>query len=134
MYDGDTFFHLSLTGRIGLVLISAMMEALALWGCWRLTRWARWPSRLLGALGIYVVFEWLAPQVHYLWYMMVIDGLPLQWVIGPLPRPGVVWEIMGFQAPASLSAHARAVLGWACVLTALLAGRHGQDGPPRPYH
>lgn len=123
MYAEDTFFHLSLVGRIGLVVISGAMAAIALWATWRLTRSIRWPARVLAALGMFCVFEWLAPQAHYLWYTQVIDGLPLQWVIGAWPDPSAVWRVMGFQEPASLSAHGRAGLGWALVAIAVLAGR-----------
>lgn len=121
MYAEDTFFHLSLTGRVGLVVISGAMGALCLWGAWALGRRARWPARVLAGLGIFCVFEWLAPQVHYLWYRQVIDGLPLQWVIGRWPDPSAVWRVMGFQTPPSLSAHGRAGLGWTVLVVAIAA-------------
>ncbi len=120
MYADDTFFQLSLTGRIGLLLISGGLGALTLWACHVLTRRVRWPLRLLGALGVFVVFEWLAPQIHYLWYRAVIDGLPLQWVIGPWPDTGAAWRVLFLQEAPGLSAHARALLGWACVAVALV--------------
>ncbi|MEM1298634.1 MAG: hypothetical protein AAGH68_05080 [Pseudomonadota bacterium] len=119
MYADDTFFHLSFVGRVGLVAISGAMGALAMWGTWRLTRNIRWPARILAALGMFCVFEWLAPQVHYLWYRQVIDGLPSQWVIGPWPDPSAVWRVMGLQEPASLSVHGRATLGWSLLLIAI---------------
>ena len=121
MYENDTFFHLSLTGQIGLVVISILLGAITLWGTWWLTRHRRIVTRTLAALGVVTVFEWLAPQIHYLWYMAVIDGLPLQWVIPAYPRPVSAWEVLGFQLPASLSAHGRAALGWAIVAVALAA-------------
>ena len=121
MYADDTFFQLVLIGRVGLVAISVAMGMLAIWGTWALTRRARLPARILAALGFFCVFEWLTPQVHYLWYVLVIDGLPLQWVIAPWPDPGVVWRVMGFQGTPDLSNHGRAALGWALLLVGLTA-------------
>ncbi|MFK7941780.1 MAG: hypothetical protein AB8B85_02520 [Paracoccaceae bacterium] len=121
MYAEDTFFHLSPMGRIGLVVISGAMAALCLWGVWILTRRIGLPARVLAGLGAFCVFEWLAPQIHYLWYIQVIDGLPLQWVIGAWPDPSAVWRIMGFQEASSLSTHGRAAMGWTLLGTAIAA-------------
>ena len=121
MYEADTFWQLSPVGRMGLVMISGGMAALTLWGCLRLTRSRRWVTRLLAGLGCVAVFEWLAPQVHYLWYMQVIDGLPLQWVIERYPDPASVWRVLVFEGPASLSSHSRGALAWAVLAVAIVA-------------
>ena len=122
LYASDTFFHLSLTGRVGLVVISGAMAVLSLWAAWAASRSQTLPVRPVIGIAIFCAFEWLAPQVHYLWYRQVIDGLPLQWVIDPWPRVlEAPWRVMGFQEPASLSAHSRGALGWALLLVALIA-------------
>lgn len=119
MYSEDTLFHLSPLGQSGVVVIALGLAAATLWGTWRLTRHWRWPVRLLAAMGMVVIYEWLHPQVFYLWYLVVIDGLPLQWVIGALPDPSSGWRVLAFEERASLSAHGRGVLGWMCILLAL---------------
>ncbi|MEM7742078.1 MAG: hypothetical protein AAF409_00090 [Pseudomonadota bacterium] len=129
MYDGDTFFHLSLIGRIGLVALSGAMATLVLWAAWRLGHQAHWPTRLLVALGAFVLFEWLAPQIHYLWYRQVIEGLPLQWVIS-WPRPVAAAEVLLLQSGTSLSAHGRAMLGWGLIAVLVIGGRFR----PPPSH
>lgn len=125
MYESDTFFHLSMTGRIGLVLLSSLMGLATLWSAWRLSRGTRFVIRLLIGLGAFAVFDWLAPQAHYLWYRQVIEGLPLQWVIAPWPDIAASVDVLAFQAGASLSAHTRAALGWLCILAAYLSRRTG---------
>ena len=131
MYANDTFFHLNLIGQVGLVLISLVLVAITLIGTWLLTRRRGLVTRVLAGLGVVVVFEWLAPQVHYLWYMAVIDGLPLQWVIPAYPRPAAAWQVLGLQLPPSLSAHGRAALGWMVLMTALVSP---WIRPPRSHH
>ena len=121
VYADDTFFHLSLVGQVGLVLISLLLAAITLAGTWALTRRRGLVTRVLASLGVVVVFEWLAPQIHYLWYLVVIDGLPLQWVVPLYPQPAAAWQVLGFQLPESLSAHSRAALGWLVIATALAA-------------
>ena len=118
--------------------ISLLLALLVLLATWSLARRRRIVTRLLAGLGVIVVFEWLSPQIHYLWYMAVIDGLPLQWVIPAYPRPIAAWEVLSLQLPASLSAHGRAVLGWMVIATALAApwirlprSHHSRKSPGR---
>ena len=136
MYTNDTFFHLSLVGQIGLIAISLALASITLLGTWVLTRRRGLVTRALAALGVVTVFEWIAPQIHYLWYLVVIDGLPLQWVIPAYPQPASAWQVLGFQLPASLSAHGRAALGWLIIATAIVApwlkpqrSHHSQRSP-----
>ncbi|MEM0988776.1 MAG: hypothetical protein AAGK00_07830 [Pseudomonadota bacterium] len=129
MCQDDTFFQLSLLAQAGVLVLAVAMAVAVSWAAWRLGRRANWPTRLLVALGAFLIFEWLSPQVFYLWYRVHIPDLPLQWVIGPWPRPGAAVEVLLFQTPGSLSAHGRAGLGWALILALLALGRF--RAPPR---
>ena len=131
MYEGDTFFHLAPLARAGLVLLSAALAALTLGGTWLLVRRAHWPTRLLAALGAFVAFEWLSTQVYYLYYLLVFEGLPPQWVITWYPNPVAAAETLLFLGKATLSDHGRALLGW--ILIAVMLG-FGRFRPPICHH
>ncbi len=106
-----------------------VLGALMLWVCWRMARHLRIVARLLLALGLFVVFDWLSPQIYYLWYLVIFDGLPLQWVAGYLPRPLDAAKILALMGPDSLSAHARTLLGWGMIGVALLSKGTNARGP-----
>lgn len=130
MSRDDTFFQLSTAGQIGTAAISAVLAALMLWLCWRIVRKQRLALRLILALGLIVLFEWLSPQIYYLWYMAVFDGLPLNWVAGYWPHPVSAAKVLTLQAGDSLSAHSRALLGWAMIGIALFVRGQRRKGPP----
>lgn len=119
LYDADSFWTLDALGRIGLVLWSLVLAGGALWFFARLTARLR---RLL-SLGLACVtlwaWLWLSPQAYYLYYLLIFDGLPLQWVIRLPPTPLDVLAHLTFSGPANLSAHASGVLGWLFVGLAL---------------
>ncbi|GMG81127.1 hypothetical protein LNKW23_03390 [Paralimibaculum aggregatum] len=135
MYAEDSFFTLSASARAGLLALSAgfagLAGALARAGLRAAGR--RLAPRLAVALLVFWGFEWLSPQGYYAYYRAVIPGLPAQWVIGRPPGPGQVAEILGFAGPATLSAHARGLLGWALLLAAC-APMLRRLRPPRSRH
>ena len=51
LYADDSFFTLTVYGRWGLVVISTLLAAIALWVLWKLTAKRSLPVRLLMALG-----------------------------------------------------------------------------------
>ncbi|MEM0948800.1 MAG: hypothetical protein AAGK37_15475 [Pseudomonadota bacterium] len=119
LYAGDSLFTLTPLQVAGVVALAALLAALALSASWRMMRGRRWPVRLALAALAFWLFEWLAPQVFYTYYRVIIPSLPAQWVIGWLPGPAALGELLTFQGQTSLSAHSRGVLGWLLVASAL---------------
>ena len=103
--EQDSFFTLSLAGRAGLALLSVLFLTLVFWVLGLKTRWlisrfnggmGAWrgvPVTLDIALGwlIYLLLHRLSPQLYYLYYMTLFEGLPLQWVIGA----EIDWQRLG---------------------------------------
>ncbi len=119
MYEGDSFFTLTVLERAGLVLWSLAMVAGSLWLMRIAVRRAHWAVRLAGAAVAFWAFVWLSPQLYYAYYLMIFDGLPLQIVVRWPPGPGALIELLGFQTRATLSEHSKGVLGWIMVAVAL---------------
>ena len=80
-------------------------------------------SRLDHLKDLGIGFVWLSPQVYYVYYLMIFDGLPWQIVVRTPPGPGALVRLLAFQDKASLSAHGQAALGWAMLAAALWRGR-----------
>ena len=118
MYEDDSFFTLTTGGQIGLLILSASLALLTLWVAWRVMRRSSVFGRLVTALVAFALFVWLSPQVYYTYYLMIFDGLPLQWVIGwPVLRDIV--DLATFTGPANMSAHSQGLLFWVLVLLAI---------------
>lgn len=120
IYADDSFFTLAPAARAGLVLLSGLLGL----GCILILRAlaARLPRALAraGAAGlVFWAFLWLSPQVYYLYYLAIFDGLPVQWVISAPPGLHEVLDALVLAGPASLADHARAALGWALVVYAI---------------
>ncbi|MEL6479339.1 MAG: hypothetical protein AAFR17_18580 [Pseudomonadota bacterium] len=116
VYRGDSFFTLSALGQVGLAGVSLVLAALMLLASRRLAE-RGWPALLVP--GLFWLFEWLSPQVYYLYYQSIFEGLPWQIVVGPMPLPGDIVALMTFSGPATLSAHGRGVLYWAMAAMAV---------------
>ena len=123
LYADDSFFTLTVYGRWGLVVISTLLAAIALWVLWKLTAKRSLPVRLLMALGVFIAFEWLSPQLYYLYYLLILENLPWQWVIGLSPPLGDLWDLLIFRERNNLSHHSRAALGWLMLVIALIRPR-----------
>jgi len=123
MYTQDSFFDLTLWGRIGLVGISAVLFLLMLFAAWRALSGMPFWLRIISALGLFYVFVWVSPQIYYMYYRMIIPDLPLQWVIWPRPNIWDAMEMLIFQGPQNLSAHSQGLLGWAIVAVAIFRRR-----------
>ena len=121
-FAGDSFFTLSIPGQLGLACLSLGLAAALLWAVSRLRGRA---VRLAAALMLFSLFVWLSPQVYYLYYQAIFDGLPWQVVVKPPPGPGRILRLLTFTEQASLSGMSQGALGWAAVLVAVLA-RHGR--------
>lgn len=123
-YGDDSFFALTLYGRIGLVILSTFLFVLMI----ILVRLVvtGWPLvvRLMLVLILLWLFMWLSPQIYYTYYGFLFDGLPRQWVIGEPPSLGMPLRVMTFTGPADLSHHSQGALG-ILMLFAALGGRKG---------
>ena len=119
-YDGDSFFTLSMAGRIGLICLSAVLSAAVLILASLVMRGRGQWARLIAALAAFALFVWLSPQIYYIYYRMIIPGLPAQWVIGGPPYAQML-AFATFSGPVNLSAHGQGVLFWMLALLSLRA-------------
>lgn len=119
MYEGDSFYTLTVWGQIGLASVSVLFACVAL-GMTRVMTWAK-PIYLKVPIWIvlFITFVWASPQGYYTYYRMIFDGLPAQSVLGPLPPPQELLGLLTFTGKATLSAHSVGVLGWAMLAVAL---------------
>ena len=120
MYDSDSFFDLTLIGRIGLLLLSSGMALGLIAVVWRGFRSRPLWLRLIGAFALLWFFVWLSPQVYYLYYRFLIPDLPLQWVLKTPPGPLDIVRLLIFQGRETLSDHGKALLGWGLIAAAVI--------------
>lgn len=118
MYDGDSFFTLSIAGQIGLAVLSIMLAAICLFVQIRFGR-GFWGIALAAVL--FYGFVALSPQIYYAYYRAIIEGLPAQWVTR-VPSSTRILELATFQEK-NLSAHSQGALGWALCLISLVRFR-----------
>ena len=123
MYDGDTFFSLTMAGQAGLVLLCFGLAVFTAAAYIKITYRMAWPVRLLLAPVFLWIFVWLSPQAFYLYYMSLFDQLALQNVIQSPPRPSEIMHLLGFAGKATLSRHATGLLGWGLIVLAFLGER-----------
>ena len=120
MYAQDSFFDLSPLGQVGLACLSTVLFAVTALAARSLFKGRPLWIILPGALCLFWLFDWLAPQIYYMYYRILIPGLPLQWVIWPPPGLAEIAGLVTFQGPQSLSAHSRGLLAWSLVLVGWL--------------
>ncbi|MGF1475944.1 MAG: hypothetical protein ACFB6S_10325 [Geminicoccaceae bacterium] len=118
MYAQDSFHTLTLTGQIGLSVLSSVLAAATLALAWYAMKRRRLPLRLAIALGVFFSFVWLSPQIYYTYYLTLFEGLPWQNVIKTPPGPLHLFYLLTFQERPTLSAHSKAILGWLLFLQA----------------
>ena len=118
MYRDDSFFTLGLLEAAGLLVVTALL-VLGVLALARRLRRGRLGRRLVAAAGLFWLFLWLSPQVYYAYYQLILDGLPVQIVIGWPPGAETVLRRLGFAGPATLAAHGQGVLGWVLVVGAV---------------
>ena len=110
---GDSFYSLSGAGQAGLLVLSALLAVIAALSVLAPFRTAISPLwRMTAALAVFWAFLWLSPQIYYVYYLVILDDLPWQMVIGLPPDPAVMIDLLLFKGPATLAAHAQGVLGW----------------------
>lgn len=123
MYDGDSFFSLTMAARFVLVFLSMGLAALTAAAFIKITCRLAWLVRLLLAPVFLWVFVWLSPQVFYLYYMTLFDNLVLHNVVQLPPRPSQIMQLLSFTGKTALSQHATGLLGWGLIVLAILGER-----------
>lgn len=123
MYREDSFHTLTLEGQAGLLILSMVLGGLLIWAARRTTRRRFLAIRLGGAVLVFWAFLWLSPQIYYLYYMILIDGLPLQNVIKSPPGVTEMASLLTFTDCATLSNRGKGVLGWAMMVCNFYRGR-----------
>ncbi|MBC8240183.1 MAG: hypothetical protein H8E30_06875 [Alphaproteobacteria bacterium] len=122
MYAGDSFFSLPAVGQGALVVLSALLALAAVLFALALFRlWKSLGPRMAATLVIFWLFVWLTPQIYYLFYQTILDGLPSQIVIGGPPGPRGLIDLLLFRGPATLAAHGMGMLGWMLIILGPLA-------------
>ncbi len=134
-YSDDSFYTLDSQGRSGLVLLSAVLTVV-------LFTLSVWKTRtiltsnvciqpfqrallcafdLVSTLVFLYLALYLVPQMYYLYYQRIIDGLPTQLVIGWPPSLYDFLKMSISRGPESLSYHLQgAIIRTLLVLTLLL--------------
>ncbi|KIT14229.1 hypothetical protein [Jannaschia aquimarina] len=125
-YARDSLFTLEAWQIAGVLAVAGLLAAI--WVGLALRTSGPWPVRLAFGAGLAWSFEWLSPQVFYLYYLAVLEGLPLQWVIGWPPAPARMLELLTFGEAESLSGLGRGLLGWVVILLSLW--RRGRGASP----
>ncbi len=128
MYAEDSFYTLSTTGQAGLVALSLLLFAAIVFATHRLTRRRPAVLRIAAAIAAFWAFVWLSPQIYYLYYLAIFDGLPLQSVIHRPPSPLMIVRLIAFLGDATLSAHTQGALAWALVISALWPRKASNGG------
>ncbi len=123
MYGNDTFFHLSGSGQIGLVLISLILGIATIGLCLLFSSRFGLFVKVLVAFVLIWAFTWLSPQLYYLYYWLIFDDLPMQWVLQAPPSPPDIVRLVTFSGPATLSDHAKGLLFWLMTFTVLWPAR-----------
>lgn len=122
MYDGDIFLALTSSGQWAVAALSAVLAFLAVVAV-RLTR-RHVSAAAAPAIGVvyWWLFLWLTPQLYYLLYMLLIEGLPFRLMVLWPPGAGRLLELLLFRSQVSLADHALGALGWAMLLASLPNG------------
>ena len=118
MYRDDSLFTLGLVEAAGLLGVSGLL-VLGVLALARRLRRGGLGRRVAAAAGLFWVFLWLSPQVYYAYYQLILEGLPVQIVIGWPPGAETVLRRLAFAGPATLAAHGQGVLGWVLVVGAV---------------
>jgi len=131
-YPEDHLFNLSNIQITGLIVITGVMAILLFLTCTSLSdllcKWAgkylaRWQltlscialALLLSAIALAIV-----PQLHYLYYQLIIPDLPAQWVpIGDLSLDRLLRYFL-LRADDITTVHAKGVTVWVCVFGSAL--------------
>ena len=137
IYERDTFFELTLPGRAGLTMLSILLAFIVIYIAYILYKKSLRQNpgialglRLVIAVTLLWLFLWLSPQVYYLYYQTIFDGLPWQIVIMAPPSISDLRDILFFQGRNSLAEHSKAALGWILIVGAFFVTIKQNREPP----
>ena len=129
MYAEDSFFTLTQSGQIGLLVLSVALSVAMIGAIYFLTR----KLPLLAALGMAILgfwaFDWVSPQIYYFYYLTQFDGLPVQNVVRSPTSPQKLLRLIVFQDEPTLSAHGRGILAWTLIVVAIWRSRGRRQHP-----
>ncbi len=123
LYAEDSFFTLSMGGRVALGVLSVTLAIACLWFVYWIVEGTGRLVRALIAIAVLYLFVWVSPQIYYLLYLVIIDDLPLQWVVQAPPNWRKMLALITFTERATLTEHSQGLLFWGLILTALLRRR-----------
>jgi hypothetical protein len=120
MHDTYTILHLTPWTRVGLACLSAVLALLVFLLAraihLKLRRTvpgrARWPLHIVIALTLFWLFDWLSPQIYYVFYWLTLDDLPWQIVVGDSPAFADLLRLFLIDFSADLPPISRGFLGW----------------------
>ena len=120
MYEYDSFFTLSVMGQVGLTVLSIGLGILLV----GLVRWMvqdrPMALRLVSAVLALWLFIWLSPQIYYLYYMLLFDGLVFKSVLSSPPSLAKLFEVLFLRSDSTLSNHGKTLLGWILIISSLV--------------
>jgi len=131
-YPGDSLFTLSVSQRIGLILITSVLVLLLFLTCVvasytlcklfhkHAARWYIVLSCTVTTLLLCAIALALVPQLHYLYYRLIIPGLPAQIVPAGDLSVSQLWQYLVLPAHANTSVHASGVTVWICVFASVI--------------
>lgn len=133
LYPGDSFYTLTTPAAAGLLILSASLISLLMFASWRSTEFwvARCPRR--SAIGIptffcldigitlllYAALLMLVPQIYYVYYQIVFENLPVQWVAKSLSFETFV-KLVQLEPGASMSDHLAGFTAWMLLFNMLI--------------
>jgi hypothetical protein len=113
----DSFFTLSLMERIGLLSLSLVLSAICIVLVYLIPYWR--PLRVFIAVVVFYLFVWLSPQLYYLYYIMIFDGLPWQMVVRMPPLLSDLFAVVFFVQSENLAKVSQAILFWLMIFAAI---------------
>jgi len=119
MYEGDSFFTLTIIERTGLVLLSSILVVALILAFLEIAIQFKLVVKLAFSTMFLWLFVWLSPQVYYFYYTFLFDALEFQNVIKLPPTPKEIFSLLSFSDRANLSNHSKGVLGWVMILLSL---------------
>ena len=129
-FNKDTIFILSIPERTGLIILSTILFVVLMWLNYAKSRlvdrhFCGTPFRyfapgidMLLLLAMFMCAVAVAPQFLYTYYIVALDGLPLQWVTS-WPTSTQLWQWFRMAPIDSLNTMMRGLLLWSMLAAAL---------------
>lgn len=116
MYEGDSFYTLSILGRAGLILLSIFLATILVLTLLKIIKRFNLLMNLAFSVFFLWLFVWLSPQIYYTYYMLLFDFLEFKSVLKLPPAPNEILGLLSFTDQANFSNHSKGILGWIMVL------------------